>query len=157
MVVQCDRAAQLQHLLTGLSIIETGDQYNLPPTLVIHHFWPVDDNDSALIKHTMDDFFKKNIFLPVWLPHGKKTWRKIKMYLWIAFAVCSRKQPDTYRSVGGATANQSVLHGGSLKYFFLTTVSDFYELYLYRAALAHLFPVCFSIKVVFPNYWHLDV
>lgn len=32
MVVQCDREAQLQHLLTGLSIIETGDQYNLPST-----------------------------------------------------------------------------------------------------------------------------
>lgn len=135
MVVQCDRGTQLQHLLTGLSIIETRDQYNLPSTLVIHHSWPVDDSDSARLVTTWQ----------------KKTWRKIKMYLWIAFAVCSRKQPDTYRSVGGATANQSVLHGGSLKYFLLTTVSDFHELYLYRAVLAHLYPVCFSIKFVFSN------
>lgn len=70
MVVQCDRGAQLQHLLTGLSIIETGDQYNLPSTLVIHHFWPVDDNDSALIKHTMGGF------LFFFFPRLVTTWPK---------------------------------------------------------------------------------
>lgn len=123
MVVQCDREAQLQHLLTGLSIIETGDQYNLPstPRSLFVTFGQLTTMILLSLNTRWVISFLFHFFCPFAYHMAKKnqkTWRKIKMYLWIAFAVCSRKQPDTYRSVGGATANQSVLHGGSLKYFF---------------------------------------